>query len=242
VASEPEGSSVGRGFGAGYAIVAAGFQFAFVILLFLGGGFLVDRWLGTRPVFTLLGVAVGLAAGFYAFLTSRRGGSEVRRSVALVVATLGAISLLPGLASAQGTPVSLRIDSATVVRLHLAAGRTVAGRLVIPFEPGSAEFAYCPYPSRPCSGARDPRVVTIEASRVMRVDVAAGYHSSRGALIGGAVGLALGLLVASIPNPNEPAMDPPLSRYLLYFSTCVGFSGLMGWFVGSGSRVWQPAP
>jgi F0F1-type ATP synthase assembly protein I len=68
VASDPENSPVGRGFGAGYAIVGAGFQFAFAIVLFLGGGFLVDRWLGTRPVFTLLGLAVGLAAGFYAFL------------------------------------------------------------------------------------------------------------------------------------------------------------------------------
>ena len=67
MAADSEDSSAGRGFGAGYAIVAAGFQFAFAILLFLGGGFLVDRWLGTRPIFTLIGVAVGLAAGFYAF-------------------------------------------------------------------------------------------------------------------------------------------------------------------------------
>lgn len=81
MASEPDKSPVGRGFGAGYAIVGAGFQFAFAILLFLGGGFLVDRWLHTRPVFTLLGVAVGLAAGFYAFILrvmaeSRRGADR----------------------------------------------------------------------------------------------------------------------------------------------------------------------
>jgi ATP synthase protein I len=81
MALEPEKSPIGRGFGAGYAIVAAGFQFAFAILLFLGGGLLVDRWLGTRPVFTLLGVAIGLAAGFYAFMLrvmaeSRRGSDR----------------------------------------------------------------------------------------------------------------------------------------------------------------------
>ena len=81
MALEPEKSPIGRGFGAGYAIVAAGFQFAFAILLFLGGGLLVDRWLGTRPVFTLLGVAIGLAAGFYAFILrvmaeSRRGSDR----------------------------------------------------------------------------------------------------------------------------------------------------------------------
>jgi len=81
MALEPEKSPIGRGFGAGYAIVGAGFQFAFAILLFLGGGLLVDRWLGTRPVFTLLGVAIGLAAGFYAFILrvmaeSRRGSDR----------------------------------------------------------------------------------------------------------------------------------------------------------------------
>lgn len=81
MALEPEKSPIGRGFGAGYAIVGAGFQFAFAILLFLGGGLLVDRWLGTRPVFTLLGVAIGLAAGFYAFILrvmaeSRRGSER----------------------------------------------------------------------------------------------------------------------------------------------------------------------
>ena len=81
---EPDENPVGRGFGSGYAIVGAGFQFAFAILLFLGGGHLADRWLGTRPLFTLLGLAVGLAAGFYAFFLrvmaeSRRGSAEGKR-------------------------------------------------------------------------------------------------------------------------------------------------------------------
>ena len=80
VASDPENSPVGRGFGAGYAIVGAGFQFAFAILFFLGAGYMLDRWLHTRPAFTLVGTAVGLGAGFYAFMVrvmaeSRRGGS-----------------------------------------------------------------------------------------------------------------------------------------------------------------------
>jgi ATP synthase protein I len=75
----PQENPIGRGFGAGYAIVGAGFQFAFAIVLFLGGGMLLDRWLGTRPVFTLVGLAVGLGAGFYVFLVrvtaaARQGG------------------------------------------------------------------------------------------------------------------------------------------------------------------------
>jgi len=84
MASEPDNSPVGRGFGAGYAIVGAGFQLAFAILFFLGAGYLADRWLGTRPVLTLLGVAVGLGAGFYAFFVrvlaeEHRGGAGMRR-------------------------------------------------------------------------------------------------------------------------------------------------------------------
>ncbi len=68
MALEPNESAESRGFGAGYAIVAAGFQLAFAVLLFLGAGLLVDRWLHTRPIFTLVGVLVGLGAGMYAFI------------------------------------------------------------------------------------------------------------------------------------------------------------------------------
>ena len=79
MAAEPGENPVGRGYGSGYAIVGAGFQFAGAILLFLGGGHLADKWLGTRPVFTLVGLAVGLAAGFYAFFV--RVMAESRRGV-----------------------------------------------------------------------------------------------------------------------------------------------------------------
>ncbi len=78
MAQERRESPTGRGFGAGYAIVGAGFQFAFSILFFLGMGYLADKGLGTRPVLMLVGLAIGLAAGFYAFL--RRVQAEVRRT------------------------------------------------------------------------------------------------------------------------------------------------------------------
>ncbi len=68
MALEPDESAESRGFGAGYAIVAAGFQLAFAVLLFLGAGILVDRWLHTRPLFTVIGVVVGLGAGMYVFI------------------------------------------------------------------------------------------------------------------------------------------------------------------------------
>lgn len=33
--------------------------------LAIGGGYLLDRWLGTRPVFLLIGIVVGLIASAY---------------------------------------------------------------------------------------------------------------------------------------------------------------------------------
>lgn len=68
MAKKQDENPVAQGFGAGYGIVTAGFQLAFSILFFLGIGWLADRKLGTRPVLMLIGLAIGLGAGMYAFL------------------------------------------------------------------------------------------------------------------------------------------------------------------------------
>jgi F0F1-type ATP synthase assembly protein I len=60
-------SPVGRGYGTGWALVGAGFQLVFSILFFMGMGYLADRWLDTRPLLMLVGLALGLGAGFYGF-------------------------------------------------------------------------------------------------------------------------------------------------------------------------------
>lgn len=44
--------------------LSRGLDFAFVTLLFLGLGFLVDRWLGTTPVFMIILVVVALVGLF----------------------------------------------------------------------------------------------------------------------------------------------------------------------------------
>ena len=67
MAQKPEETPFGQGFGAGYSIVGAGFQFVFSMLFFMGMGYLADRWLGTRPWLMLAGLLLGLGAGFYAF-------------------------------------------------------------------------------------------------------------------------------------------------------------------------------
>ncbi len=42
-----------------------GLQWALSTVLFLFLGWLVDGWLGTKPLFTIVGAFVGAAAGFY---------------------------------------------------------------------------------------------------------------------------------------------------------------------------------
>ena len=43
------------------------------------GGYYLDRWLGTLPVFTLIGLAVGVAVGFREFLRMvKEAGREER--------------------------------------------------------------------------------------------------------------------------------------------------------------------
>jgi F0F1-type ATP synthase assembly protein I len=38
---------------------------AFSVILGLGGGLVVDNWLGTLPIFTLIGVVLGIGAAMY---------------------------------------------------------------------------------------------------------------------------------------------------------------------------------
>ena len=58
---------MGRGYGTGYAIVGAGFGLAVSILFFAWVGNFADKKLHTAPLFLLIGLAIGLGAGFYGF-------------------------------------------------------------------------------------------------------------------------------------------------------------------------------
>ena len=61
---DDEQNRFGRSFGEGYSYVALAFSFAFAILLFGAGGWLVDGWLHTRPLFALVGAGLGGFGGF----------------------------------------------------------------------------------------------------------------------------------------------------------------------------------
>ena len=61
---DDEQNRVGRSFGEGYSYVALGFTFAIAILAFGAVGWVVDGWLGTRPLFALVGAGLGGFGGF----------------------------------------------------------------------------------------------------------------------------------------------------------------------------------
>lgn len=53
-----------------YAIL--GVEFAVIVTAFVYGGFLLDKKLGTRPVFVLVGMVLGFAGGMYRFIRVAR--------------------------------------------------------------------------------------------------------------------------------------------------------------------------
>lgn len=60
----------------GYArYVAIGFTFVFIIGLFTAGGYFLDSLAGTLPLFLLVGMVAGLAAGMaYIYVQTRNPG------------------------------------------------------------------------------------------------------------------------------------------------------------------------
>ena len=67
MANNKDDERLGRGYGTGYSIVGAGFGLVFSILFFAWVGYLADKHFGTAPLFLLIGLGIGMGAGFYAF-------------------------------------------------------------------------------------------------------------------------------------------------------------------------------
>jgi F0F1-type ATP synthase assembly protein I len=55
-----------------------GFGIAGALILPIIGGLLIDRWLGKTPLFTLIGVAVGLIAAGYQLVHLGQAAAEVK--------------------------------------------------------------------------------------------------------------------------------------------------------------------
>ena len=77
----PSGETAGGALSGG-EFAGIGIQFALVILVFTFGGVWLDRRLGSSPWFTIIGVFVGAAGGFYSMyrkvMTAQRLDAERR--------------------------------------------------------------------------------------------------------------------------------------------------------------------
>jgi len=58
---EPAGKELGRA----WRYDSLGYTFAFSVILFAGIGFLLDRWLHTTPILTVVGTLAGAGLAFY---------------------------------------------------------------------------------------------------------------------------------------------------------------------------------
>ena len=60
------------------AIASAGWAFAFSVVIGVGGGLLLDRWLRTSPWLLFAGVALGFAAGVRNLVRATNAASRRR--------------------------------------------------------------------------------------------------------------------------------------------------------------------
>ena len=60
-------------------LASVGMTFVVVTAGAVVGGYFVDRWLGTTPWFTLIGIGVGVAAGFRDLFRSIRKAERQER-------------------------------------------------------------------------------------------------------------------------------------------------------------------
>ena len=75
---EPE-KPAGRELGQAWRYESLGYTFAFSIMLFAGVGYLLDRWLGIRPILTIVGTLVGAGIAFaWVYLRLQRDEAEYR--------------------------------------------------------------------------------------------------------------------------------------------------------------------
>lgn len=63
-----------------YKYASLGMQFAFGTLFFAGLGFLLDRWLGILPAFTVAGLLVGGGLSFFSIYRRVMKDTEEARS------------------------------------------------------------------------------------------------------------------------------------------------------------------
>lgn len=140
---------------------------------------------------------------------------------------------------AQNPLVTVPLDSGAVIRLHLRDGVTEGGKLIAPFGPESTQFSYCRWPALPCSvgGSGHLRRPTAD---VFRIDVHRGARAPRGAVVGGLVGVALGLVyIEALRYSSETPLESGDRVRVVSASTalCAVFGATIGGLFDRWSRA-----
>ena len=143
------------------------------------------------------------------------------------------------------------LDSASVVRLHLARGGPVQVALLAPFAPELTAVTYRSPLLRDCGVPRALCQLRTPAADARAIEVPHGNHAGRGALIGagvgGGLGFALGLAIAGTQYECTgvgPCGGGPSDAVVVSATTLVGaaLGAGLGALFGVGSPAWRPAP
>jgi hypothetical protein len=152
----------------------------------------------------------------------------------LMLAALVGLNAPSAAAQVQPPPSSRLADSGTVLRFHLADGRTQAGRLLAPLDAGVALVEYCRFPAPPCVPG-NARHVRRPLADILAMDAYRGTRVRTGALVGGGVGVALGVAaILGSRNSEEPGVGPIYAAFSVVLLTGLGA------LIGVAIPIWQP--
>jgi hypothetical protein len=138
--------------------------------------------------------------------------------------------------------LSQPLDSGVVVQVRLGAGAREAGRLVTPFAPDSTALRYCPWPARPCA-VGDDRYIVRPASTVLALEVRRGSYARVGAVIGTALGVLVGVFLATGGVSTDTGSTATLRGVPLVLSATASVAGVgaFGAMIGSAFSRWEVA-
>jgi hypothetical protein len=159
----------------------------------------------------------------------------------LAAVLLGSLVFLstPSAALRAQAPLLLQpIDSGVLVRMRLATGESVRGRLLARLDPGSERVIYCRYPGNPCTDSTAAGVRVQPMAGVLGLEVGAGSRAVPGALLGALAGLGGALLGDAL---LASLCDTPPCRHALVIPLVIG-GAVLGALRGSADIVWHPAP
>ena len=131
----------------------------------------------------------------------------------------------------------IQLDSGAVVQFHWQDGSEKA-RLLESLGPASSQARYCRYPAPSCGSELNPARAR-SLSDLDRLDIRQGSRVGRGALVGGAAGLAGSLLLILGESLSDRPKSDDIPRVVFVGTITVVWAGL-GALIGASLDNWKP--